>query len=734
MTNNSCSFRRKEKSCVTIGIMAFSLVLFMQETNAQALDEADSSEEITVLDRITVTARKKEEEIKDIPFGVSTIQQEELERAQVDSNRDLARRLPNVFFQDGGVRGFNRLIFRGVGDIGGGFAPDDNSVGYFVNGVPIPLLGIDGDLFDIERVEVLRGPQNVLFGRNAQGGAINIITKDPSDDPSLTLGVEFGNLGQQEYTAKANGPINDQVSGRIAVQFRSRDGDVPNDIGEDLRGIDIFNTLGSLKIDLDDGAVVDLFFRYEQQDEDVLLRTFTEDPAFPRVRLDIQPSLETENFSSGLTYEKQFGDVNFTSVTGIYSGNAYFKNDQTDGRLFGATTGFPPAAFDNTAIDFAVTETDEFRVNQELRWSGESNGIEWLAGANLFYSDLESNNFLDIMSPFPFFTGSFNSAIETTSYDAFGSITVPVTDRTKLSGELRYSYEEEEFSGGFVGVVPTQFGLFPSVNQQDQRETFDFITGRISLVHELTSDTNIYATYARGAKAGGFSNFDTNLPFNPAIAVSQFDTAQTDTYEAGIKADLFDGQFTTNLSVFFNSTQDEQLAAFDFATFTTQIVNADAETYGAELDIIWRPSDNFLLQGALGLLETEITAAPASTGALVGGNIPNAPDATFSLTGEYTIPIEFLSADLVLGADYQYVGSRVADIGNTLSLESYEVVNLRAELTADDWKLYTSVENVFDETYATAAFPFGATPAGQPVSVGGVGEPRKWVVGAQWKF
>ncbi|MEM9332009.1 MAG: TonB-dependent receptor [Pseudomonadota bacterium] len=730
----SCSSDHKDRLLKTVSVLALFLPLLMVNTKAQEIEETSETGESTILDPITITARKKEEEVKDIPFGVSTVSQDELERAQVDANRDLARRLPNVFFQDGGVRGFNRLIIRGVGDIGGGFAPDDNSVGYFINGVPIPLLGIDGDLFDVERVEVLRGPQNVLFGRNAQGGAINVITKDPSEDPSLTLGVEFGNFSQEEYTAKANGAISDQASARIAAQFRTREGDIPNDIGDDVRGVDIFNVLGSLKVDLEDGAEVNLFVRYEEQDEDVLLRTFTEDPAFPRVRLDFQPFLETENLSTGLTYEKQFGDVNFTSVTGFYSGRSDFRNDQSDGRLFSAITGFPPAAFDNTAIDFAVTSTDEYRINQEFRWSGETDGIEWLAGVNLFYSDLESNNFLDITSPVPFFTGTFNSVIETQSYDAFGSVTVPVSDLTKVSGELRYTFEEEEFSGGFIGIVPTMFGPFPSVNQQTQRETFDFVTGRVSIVHELTPDTNIYATYARGAKAGGFSNFDTNLPFNPTIAVSQFDTAQTDTYEAGFKSDLYEGALTTNLSVFFNSTQDEQLAAFDFATFTTQIVNADAETYGAELDLIWRPTDSFLFQGALGLLETEITAAPAATGALVGGDVPNAPDVTLSLVGEYTIPIDNLSADLILGAEYQYVGSRIADIGNTISLDSYEVVNLRAELAADDWKAFFVLENAFDEVFATAAFPFGTTPAGQAVSVGGVGLPRKWVVGAQWEF
>ncbi|MEM9441501.1 MAG: TonB-dependent receptor, partial [Pseudomonadota bacterium] len=314
-----------------------------------------------------------------------------------------------------------------------------------------------------------------------------------------------------------------------------------------------------------------------------------------------------------------------------------------------------------------------------------------------------------------------------------GSITVPVTDRIELSGELRYTYEIEEFRGGFI----SEPGASPvALNDQDRSESFDFLTGRLSASVQINKDIKSYVTVARGAKAGGFSFLDTDLALIPGLSVDELETAETTTYEVGLRGSLLSDRLRFGAAAFFNDTSDEQLAAFDFATFTAGIENADTETYGVEVDLTTEPVEGLVLRGALGLLETEITDAPVETGAEVGGEVPNAPEVALSISADYTIPLDApgLSVDLAFGAEYQHVGSQIADIGNTRSLDSYDVVNLRLRLIGDDYEVFAFGENVFDETYATGAFPFGVSPAGEQVSTGGVGQPRLFGLGVRLTF
>lgn len=719
--------------CVVLPAVAtFGLSAHAQDAGVPVADDGS-----ILLDPLIVSARKREEGVFEAPLSVSRIGRDELERARVSDNNDITRRIPNTFFVDSGVRGFNRFSIRGIGDLGGGFAPDDNSVGFFINGVPVPPTAIDGPLLDVERVEVLRGPQSALFGRNTQAGAVSIITTDP-DDPEISLSAEGGNLGQRKVVGIVGGPISDAASGRIAFQYAGREGDVPNDLGGDLRGFDAASALASFKATLGDSTDLSFFGRYEYDSEDVLLRTFSDDPDFPRVRLDVDPDQETENLQAGLTLTHDFGFAEFTSTTGFHYGDFRFFNDQTDGRLFGALTGLPPAAFDNPGIDFARQDNQEFRINQEVRLSGEASGIDWLVGGNVFYSDFDQDFFIDVQSPFPLQTGTFDSHIETMSYDVFGAIGVPLTERLTLDGELRYTHERETFDGGFNGAFTALGFPLPINNQQSDSADFDLITGRIAASFAVTDSVKAYASYARGAKAGGFSALDTDFA-NPAFTtVDQFEAAFTDSFEVGVRGTALDDKVRFAAALFFNETSDEQLAAFDFTTFTASIENADTRTYGGEIEISVEPIEGLELAAALGLLDTEITDAAAGTGALVGGKVPNAPDVTFRARADYA----FAASDVGIGgggqfrvgAEYQHVGERTADVGNTRPLDGFGIINLQAGYEVGNFKAFAFAENVAGETYIPTTFFFGNAPSGTPVFTGATSAPRKFGGGIKVRF
>lgn len=707
-----------------------------QDTEAQGAGVQDTEAQNTgaepfALETIVLEARGRAERLEDVPFNASVLEEGRIDAERIRDNSDLSERAANVNYLSNGVRGFNRFSIRGVGDIAGGFAPDDNSVGFFIEGIPVPLVAIDSDLLDVEQVEVLRGPQNGLFGRNAQAGAINLQLREPSDTPDYSLGFEVGNQGYGQITATASGALSDQASGRVALRFSTLDGDVPNDLGADLRGTEALGFVGSLNVQLGEATDVRAFLTYEQEDEEVLLRAYREDPDYPRVSLDIDPLQEVEATTFGLRVTHDFGGVVLESATGLHDNSYFFENDLGGGRLFSALSGFPPEIFDDPTSDFAVQTSDEFRINQEFRLKGSFAGGEWQIGANAFDSDYRLDADFNLTG---LYTGTFISDIETRSYDLFAALDLALSDRWRAQAELRHTWEKETFAGGFVSTVsPAPV----AENLQEGRLDSDFFTGRLSALYAINDRTSAYVTYARGAKAGGFSTLDTDLGFSPGAVVDTFDTAKTDTFEIGVRGSGPGNRLRYALAAFYNDTTDEQISAFDFASFTTRIENADTRSRGVELELAADLAEGLTLTGALGWLDTEITSADPATGARIGGDVPYAPNLTLGIGLDYTWSTALFgqSGVATLGGFFQYVDERKADIGNTVTLDSYQTVDLRAAFRGDNGvEVFGFIDNAFDENYETFAFPFGTTPGGDPVTVGLPGTPRRYGVGVRYTF
>lgn len=722
MTAAKRGFRNAAKSFLILSVAG----TLPNATLAQSADDGDF-----FLGTLTLEARRLDESFEDVPFNTTVLTQEQIEKERVVDNDDLAARAANVFLIESGTRGFNRFNIRGVGDPGGGFAPDDNSVAFFIEGIPVPLIGIDTDLFDVGQVEILRGPQNGLFGRNAQGGAINIQLRDPSDTLQRSVGFEFGERNQFKISGTASGPITDRISGRIALQYSTVDGDVPNDIGRDLRDLESVNLVASIDAQLTENTELTSFLRYEHEEEGVLLRALLEDPAFPRVRLDIPPQQEVENLTWGTRITHDFGAVTFESLTGLYFNDYSFQNDLGEGRLFAALTGLPAFFFDDPTSDFAFQESDETRINQEFRLTGDLGRGTWFAGTNLFYSDYD---FLTTLASTGFFNGNFDYEIETQSYDVFGGFDAPLGGRWSVQGDLRYTYEDEDLTVNYTSNDPT---ALVQNNFQTNSVTSEFVTGRLAVLYTINDQTNAYASYARGAKAGGFATFDTDLGTTPGAVNDQFDTARTDSYEIGIRGSSPDNRVRYSVAAFFNDTQDEQLSAFDFTTFLATVRNADTETSGVEFEITAEPIAGLTVTGAFGYLDTEITAADPLTGALVGGEVPYAPDVTVGLGVAYAWNARLfgLSGIASAGAFYQHVGSRMADIGNTTRLAPYDVVDLRVRFEGNNGlEVFAFVDNVFDEEFVAFAFPFGTSATGSPINVATPSKPRTIGAGLKYTF
>ena len=707
--------------------------LCLEPAEAQQAEEQAEPGETTVLEPVKVTARKLEEPLQQVPFGITVFEADSVERERIRDARSFGRKVPGFNFVDTGVRGSNLPNIRGVGS----FFPqssDDTSVPVFIDGVPIPVRAQDREFFDVERIEILRGPQNTLYGRNAQAGAISVTTAAPTTEPIFEIGGEIGNLDSRRLRALASGPLGGKVAGRLAAQFDTRDGDFRDiNLEDDVRGQDLVNANGKLEWLPGESSDVTLALRYGYYDEEPTQGAFFEDPGFPRQFLDTPLRLETETLGAGLTVRQDFDAVTLTAITGLQYYTLDFESDDSDGLVFAALFNLPPETpfFNDPDADFREISDEDVQVSQEIRLDGETAaGTRWLAGLNFFRSDLDLDLTFNSSNPNAPIFADFSNRFTTTSYAAFGEVTLPVTDRLRAIGGLRFTREAKDFDGRFedrsgVAAVP--------VAEENQSETFDLLTGRAALSYDVLPSLTGFVSVSRGAKAGGFQLADTDVI--EGFPSSQFDEAYTWSYEGGLRGRLFDGRLDVSLSGFFNDTEDEHVQVFVAATNEAVIENVDTETYGLELEAALRPARGLTLSGGLALLETEITRSDDPE-VEDGSEVPFAPSLSFDLALEYEHPVEVLGQDgsLFGRVEYQYVGSRTTDPENTFDLGAFDLVNLRLGWNALGLSVYGFVDNLLDRNYAEAAFFFGTTATGQRVSLGVPGQPRRFGVGATVRF
>ena len=678
------------------------------------------------LDPIVVRARSIEEPIREVPFGITVFGADEVSRRDLDDQRAFGRSVPGFNLVDTGLRGSSVPNIRGVGSFLA-LSADDGSVPVFIDGIPVAQRAQDRELFDVSSIEILRGPQNILYGRNAQAGAIGIRTADPVFEPLFELGGEVANLDAYRVNGLINIPLSPDVAVRVAAQYDTRDGDIPDlNLNQDARDSDVINLNSKLLWLPDDVTDITLAFRYGNYNEEPTQGAFTDNPDFPQLFMDRESSYDQETIGAGLTVRRDFGMFELISLTGYQDYELDFRSDNTDGLALAAQTGLPPEFFDDP--DRRVIQDDGFQISQELRLVGElENGINLVAGAAYFRSELD---FDLLFSSTGLIDGEFNNAFETNSYGVFGEATIPITDRLRVIGGLRYTREDRGFEGNFTdlgGVSPV-----PAASETGNR-TFNLVTGRTALSFDLTPTLTTYATVSRGAKAGGFQLVD--LDVSLGAPTSTFEEALTWTYEAGVRGRLLDGRVYVSASAFFNDTKDENLQVFDLTTAQSTIENADTETYGLELEADISITERFSLSGGLALLETEITASPDPT-VPEGAELPFSPSVAYNIAATYEQPLNLfaIDGDFFGRVDYQFVGERTIDPQNRVDLSANEVVNLRTGWDTDRFSVYAFAENLLDETFVETAFVSGVTPGGAPIALGVPSQPRRFGVGVRIRF
>ncbi|MBE9549453.1 MAG: TonB-dependent receptor [Proteobacteria bacterium] len=631
---------------------------------ATAAEDDDS----LVLEEVVVTAQKREQDPQDIPMAISILSGENLDVLTAGGMdiRFLSARLPSLQIESSFGRAFPRFYIRGYGntdfDVN---ASQPVSLVYdevvqenaILKGFPV---------FDVDRVEMLRGPQGTLFGRNTPAGIVKFDSVKPSQDTDGYVQVGYGSYNRLNFEGAVGGAINDDWSARIAAMYQQRDDYVDNEYTgkkNDLEGYEEY--AARAQVAYDGGNNFTALFNLHLRSTDGSARLFRAniiEPGTNKLVKDFKPGKISTDAQNGLTLDSIGGSVKLTwdfdrttltSVTGYESVDVFSRGDIDGGFGCGFCSLDNGPGFIPFAAESAVGVPDHSQFTQEFRLA--SNGwdtLSWQAGFFYFNEDITIENFsYDTLAG-----GAQNGyAVQRQQTDAwalFASTEYEVTESFILGGGLRYSDDEKTFKAErFQGP----FGSGPigplTANPSDSEVSWD-----LSATYIINDDVNIYARVAKGFRAPSIQG---RIVFGNTISVADSETILS--LEGGVKSTLADGRVRLNASVYTFTVDDMQLTAVGGLSNVTQLVNAkNANGYGFEMDLQAYITDNFLVSAGLSYNNTEIddknlTVAPCSPLAgctvldpaapnggvyLDGNSLPQAPEWVANATARYGIPME----------------------------------------------------------------------------------------------
>ncbi|TPH16477.1 TonB-dependent receptor [Litorilituus lipolyticus] len=641
------SFKRTSLSlCVSTAILgsaSFSAV--------SVAEEADK----TKLEVIEVTARKRVENVQEVPVSVSALQGENLDvysSAGMDI-RFMSARIPSLAVESSFGRSFPRFYIRGLGNTDFDLNASQ-PVSYVVDDVvqenPI-LKGFP--VFDVERVEVLRGPQGTLFGRNTPAGLVKFDSVKPSQIFDGYVAISYGSRGAIDSSAAFGGGLTDNLSVRVSGLHQSKDDYIDNR----AVGFEQADQLGGYEENaariqfLYEGNDFTALFNYHFRDLDgspIIFHPNIATPGTNKIRSGFKSDVvyqdagqfatqQVETQGSSLKLEWDFSQHTLTSITAWESAEIYSRAD-----VDGGYNGFPPAG-DPNAVWWGAQTADEIpdheQFTQELRLASNFTGnLNYQVGLFYFSEELTINTY-------DFYTRDANSTPsdpahgaqngestqfqDTTAWAIFGSVDYDVTDDFSVTVGLRYSDDEKEFTAELIDhpFIPGPDGgnFTQSVNPSDSHVSWD-----ISSNYKITPDMNWYARIANSFRAPSVQG---RVLYDQNVSVADSETITS--YETGIKSDILDGSGRLNASVYYFNMDNQQLTAVGGNANSNTLLNADTTTgYGIELDSEFIVSENIIATFNISYNKTEIDQ-PGLAVAACGSGTCTVTDPTFQVPGGF---------------------------------------------------------------------------------------------------
>ncbi|MCG8640278.1 MAG: TonB-dependent receptor [Desulfobacterales bacterium] len=700
--------RKMYRGVFTI-IIVFGILL---SSNAfSETDQEEQEETVKTHETITVTARKVEESAKDVPFSLTVIGGTELENRRLKNFEDALRQTPGVDIQSYGSVRTDIIRIRGVGSLYK-IGLDDTSVLINLDGVPQSLGTASMSIMDIERVEILKGPQGTLMGRNSEAGAVNIITKKPTRHLEGYLKAEYGEEDTFDTELGVSGPLTEKLSARVAAKYAGYDNQIhyrgTDEPISEPRDVAVRGTLLWEPTERTDATLIMGYEEKKDRTEAMLLPPY-EDTQELDIPVDGLGGYRDSGRAT-LDVTHAFGNMIFTSVTGYTQTESSEKRILYDTALSNALLGMDVVIGTGT-----MRKTDADTYYQEFRLSSRpESDVFWVAGVNYHHSDRRLTNIYEYqhVASFMAINGIVDSDFKTTDYGVFGEVTYPVTDRLKLTGGVRYTWDEKEYDSDWVPSSTNPFAAFYGPASDSDEMDSSFATGRASVSYAVTENMNTYFTYARGHKARAYQDHATGYVFSGDNSDLFVKAAEIDSYELGMKMETPDKKAGLNVALFFNNIKDDHVSFVDLMTLTGRVGNNDTETKGIEIEGFWKVGNGFTISGGGGYTDTEITSVPeTSQDVKVGNAVPDAPEWNATVSVSHNLPLPSFwgmkSPSLFTTVTNKYVGERQGDAANSFQFDAYNKLDFRMGVMSEHLEFYVWGDNLFDEVYDLYGYNMG---------------------------
>lgn len=696
-----------------------------------AVAQASASSSLGI-EEVIVTAQRREQNLQDVPIAISAFTAEGIEKAMFDDVSDYVTRVPNASFISNGARSRRQISIRGVTNFLGFVGT--STTGFYVDDFSVAGSTINPPIMDIERIEILRGPQATYFGRNALGGGISVTSKKPTNEFEGSVMADVSRFNTVDIEGVLNVPvIEDKFAMRFNVKSATSDGNIeninPTGGGNDS---DYQYVKGSARYTPTDNLTIDASFLYA--DEDVGMREgvpsgvfsnfagnvlfanqfpdrdgdgnsdpFVDDIGFfpenrNRTNFNTPQSIGTAVRNGVIRIDYERNDLLFTSISGIINSD-FFLNGDIDGSSRDFFNEFRNLERQSVSTEFRVQNTNESR----LRWSvgalyAEDDGDDFnrtFVGAEEVFG-----------LPQGFLIDREDSATRDSTWAVFGQVDYDLTEQLSVAFGGRYSEETRQsnisgFSGGFEQVLSA-------------KDTFTDFSPRLALTYLASDTVTLYGTISKGFKSGG-------VQIAPNPDAETYEPEILWNYELGVKADLFDQRLRLNAAVFYMDWTELQVSFQenliddngDFILFGG-VNNADSATStGAEISATVVPAENWLINLNIGYLDAEFDRFTAlidgQNRTLDGRVIPNSPELTTSADVEYSFNYTaawegYVRAEWTYRDEIKPSTTSLIYSGFPWDVPSYDFVNLRIGAESENLRLVAYAENLFDSNYYTNAY------------------------------
>ena len=733
------------------------------------------------LDIIVVTAQRRATDVQDTSAAISAFSGAELEEERILSFEDLAGSATSLSFtalspldQEFNIRGITNTRLDSPSA--------DQSIGIFVDDVYVGRSGLfNFDLYDIGRVEVIRGPQGVLLGRNVVGGAISIYAAEPEFETGGRFGISLGNYDELLINGHVTGGLTDSLAARLSYQVRQRDGfnqDVLHNV--DLDNVDSIQLRAQLLFEPQDSDFkARLAFDYTNDESNGFHSVAIDGPGpgqggwsiarqrvgtargrsldireslpeWPRYKGDASESpqgLEREAWGLNLKLENEFDFATLSTITGYRKGDAFNLYDQTG---IGPDNGFGVIVASPPAFSFPVNETESIKqFSQEIRLVSApvDIGFDWIVGGYYQKDKVEKFDkfWAEVPVPIPTLNGEshWDNEAENESYAIFGQLGYRFSEQFRIVAGVRYSHDKK--SGTVTGIAVEggdqfnpndQVALTPLSGTFVEGDSFTTaysnswseVTPQVTAEFQPNDDILIYATFATGYKGGGFEDD----PANPAAARASYDPETVNSYEIGGKFEFFNRRARLNLAAFYMKYKNLQVTQTNQDCLCNITDNAaDANIKGIEAELQAVLFDGFSVSGGFTYLDTEYVEFIDSLGRDTSGNfLQRTPEYQWNVSAEYETDIGNWVNGFKARVGYSRQGKLFWGPENQAFEPAYGTLDARVAITPNEGDLTVSLwgRNLTNKLYRTNVIPF----FGDEVSR--LGSPRTYGVAVGVKF